>query len=50
MTAQLIMLGSEVCKIKLHPQESVVQAHELTDLIDRLLPEFREPVQLSGWH
>ena len=40
LTAQLIELGSEVCKVKLHPQASVEEAHALADMIDGLLPEF----------
>lgn len=41
LTAGLIELGSELCKVKLHPQESVPQAHALADMIDKLLPEYQ---------
>jgi len=40
LTAQLIELGSEVCKVKLHPQASADKARELADMIDRILPEY----------
>ncbi|MBQ8955096.1 MAG: family 20 glycosylhydrolase [Clostridia bacterium] len=40
LTARLIELGSEVCKVKLHPQASIEKASELADMIDRILPEF----------
>ena len=42
LTAQLIELGSEICKVKLHPQASADQAQLLADQIDRILPEFTE--------
>ena len=42
LTARLIELGSEVCKVKLHPQSSAVQAQHLADMIGEILPEFRE--------
>lgn len=42
VTAQLIELGSEVCKVKLHPQQSIARAQELADMIDRILPEYTE--------
>ena len=41
LTAQLIELGSEVCKVKLHPESSKREAGELAGLIDRILPEFK---------
>ena len=41
MTAQLIELGSELCKVKLHPDTSKQEAGELAEMIDRLLPEFK---------
>ena len=41
MTAQLIELGSELCKVKLHPSASKREAGELAKTIDRLLPEFK---------
>ena len=42
LTAQLIELGSELCKVKLHPQQSVAQAQELAAMIDGILPEYIE--------
>ncbi len=42
LTAQLIELGSEVCKVKLHPIESACGAGALADMIDRILPEFTD--------
>ena len=42
LTAELIELGSELCKVKLHPMDSVREAHELADRIDRILPEYEE--------
>ena len=42
LTAQLIELGSELCKVKLHPFQSVREAHALADMIDRILPEYIE--------
>ena len=42
LTAQLIELGSEVCKVKLHPQASIEKAQELADMIDHILPEYTE--------
>ena len=41
LTAQLIEAGSELCKIKLHPETSVEEAQALADMIERILPEFR---------
>ena len=41
LTANLIELGSELCKVKLHPGKSVPQAHALADMIDQLLPEYQ---------
>lgn len=41
LTAELIELGSELCKVKLHPSESVREAQALADMIDRLLPEYQ---------
>ena len=40
LTAQLVEIGSELCKIKLHPQDSVAKAHALADRIDSILPEY----------
>jgi len=42
VTAWMIELGSEVCKVKLHPQESVDKVDELVALIDKILPEYIE--------
>ena len=42
LTAWLIELGSEVCKVKLHPKESLDQVDGLVRLIDRILPEYTE--------
>ena len=42
LTAQLVEAGSELCKIKLHPQQSVAEAHALADMIDQILPEYVE--------
>ena len=42
LTAQLIELGAEVCKVKLHPEQSAGDAPRLAAMIDDILPEFRE--------
>lgn len=42
VTAWMIELGSEICKVKLHPQDSVDKVDELVALIDRILPEYIE--------
>ena len=42
ITAQLIELGSEVCKVKLHPQKSAGEADRLAAMIDKILPEYIE--------
>lgn len=42
LTARLIVLGSEFCKVKLHPQASLREAAELAGWIDELLPEYIE--------
>ena len=42
LTARLIILGSELCKVKLHPSRSRGEAAALADEIDALLPEFRD--------
>ena len=41
-TAQAIELGSELCKVKLHPAESVDKVDELVDLIDDIAAEYVE--------
>ena len=42
LTAWLIELGSEICKVKLHPQDSIGEVDALVELIDRILPEYIE--------
>ncbi|MBQ2928725.1 MAG: family 20 glycosylhydrolase [Clostridia bacterium] len=42
LTAWMIELGSELCKVKLHPQDSIDKVDELVALIDKLLPEYIE--------
>lgn len=42
LTAWLVELGSEVCKVKLHPQDSIDKANGLAALIDKILPEYIE--------
>ncbi len=42
LTAWMIELGSEVCKVKLHPAESVGKVDELVALIDKIIPEYTE--------
>ena len=42
LTAELIKLGSEVCKVKLHPQDSIAEAKALAAKIDEILPEYTE--------
>jgi HAD superfamily hydrolase (TIGR01549 family) len=37
LTAQLIELGSELCKVKLHPQDSIKEAKALAAMIDDIL-------------
>ena len=41
LTAELIELGSEICKVKMHPEASASKAQELADRIVRLLPEYK---------
>ena len=41
LTAKLIELGSEICKVKLHPEQSSDAAHELADTIDGIVAEYR---------
>ena len=40
LTAQLIEIGSELCKVKLHPQDSIDEAHALAERIESILPEY----------
>ena len=42
LTAWMIELGSELCKVKLHPQDSIDKVDELVALIDKILPEYIE--------
>ena len=42
LTAKLIELGSEFCKVKLHPQDSIKEAGELAAMIEEILPEYTE--------
>ena len=42
VTAQLIELGAEVCKVKLHPEASLDKLDPLADMIDRILPDYIE--------
>ncbi len=41
LTAELIQLGSEICKVKLHPEASAPAAGKLADRLERLLPEYK---------
>ena len=41
-TADAIVLGSELCKVKLHPQDSVDKVDELVALIDKVAEEYKE--------
>ena len=41
VTAELIELGSEICKVKLHPEASASAAQALADRLVRLLPEYK---------
>ena len=42
LTAEMVVLGSEFCKVKLHPASSKEKAAELVGMIDRILPEYLE--------
>ena len=42
LTAWMIELGSELCKVKLHPQDSIDKVDKLVALIDKILPEYIE--------
>ena len=42
LTAKLVELGSEICKVKLHPQASKGKALSLIGMIDEILPEYTE--------
>ena len=41
VTAELIQLGSEICKVKLHPEASAREAGALADRMDALIPEYQ---------
>ena len=43
LTAWLIELGSGLCKVKLHPQDSIKDVPRLVALIDRFLDHYTEP-------
>jgi len=40
VTAWMIELGSEICKVKLHPAQSLDRVDDLVALIDRIVPEY----------
>ena len=42
LASRLIRFGSELCKVKLHPDTSRAEAHELADEVDSMLPEFED--------
>ena len=42
LTARLVELGSEFCKVKLHPMDSIKEAKALAAMIDDILPEYIE--------
>ncbi len=42
LTARLVELGSEFCKVKLHPMDSIKEAKALAAMIDEILPEYTE--------
>lgn len=41
LTAELIELGSEICKVKLHPEASAPVARSLADRMERIIPEYK---------
>ncbi len=49
MTAKLIELGSEICKVKLHPQESVGDVDRLVALLDEVIPEYKALWKLRNY-
>ena len=49
LTARLVELGAEVCKVKLHPQASREKAGELAAMIDEILPEYIELWNLNNY-
>ncbi|MBQ4073832.1 MAG: family 20 glycosylhydrolase [Clostridia bacterium] len=42
LTAWLILLGAEICKVKLHPAQSIPHVDAIIARIDRILPEYDE--------
>ena len=40
-TAWMIELGSEICKVKLHPEQSVDKVDELVALLDKCMDEYK---------
>ena len=40
LTARMVILGAEICKVKLHPDLSRDRAKDLIGMIDGILPEF----------
>ena len=42
LASRLIRFGSELCKVKLHPETSREEAHALADEVDSMLPEFED--------
>ncbi|MBQ2955292.1 MAG: family 20 glycosylhydrolase [Clostridia bacterium] len=42
LNSKMIILGSELCKVKLHPQDSVGKVDELVAMIDEIVPEYTE--------
>ena len=49
LTAELIELGSGICKVKLHPEASASEAQELANRLIRLLPEYRDLWNLRNY-
>ena len=49
LTAQMIELGAEICKVKLHPDKSADKADDLVALIDRIMPEYIEIWNLRNY-
>ena len=41
VTAWMVELGAEICKVKLHPEASVDRVDDLVALIDRILPAYK---------
>ncbi len=49
LTARLVELGAEICKVKLHPEASRCRAKELADTIGELIPEYTELWNLRNY-